>query len=77
MKKVSPSTFGGEGSKIKLSRKGRKARGSFYREPENAPEFDPSNEDWKEIERAYGNTLHDDVRKQIKDIADDYLWFFC
>ena len=76
MKKVSPSTFGGEGSKIKLSRKGRKARGSFYHEPENAPEFDPSNEDWKEIERAYGNTLHSEVRTQIKDIADDYLWFF-
>ena len=77
MKKVSPATFGGEGSKIKLSRKGRKARVSFYSEPEDAPEFNPSNDDWKEIEWEYGNTLHDDVRTQIKDIADDYLWFFC
>ncbi len=77
MKKVSPSTFGGEGSKIKLSRKGRKARVSFYSEPEDAPEFNPSNEDWIEIERAYGNTLHDDVRKKIIDIAYYYLWFFC
>ncbi|QGM96258.1 hypothetical protein [Methylocystis parvus] len=76
MKKVSPSNFGGEGGNVKLSRKPRKSRSTFYSEPEHAPTFEPKANDWIEIERGYGHELPQALRDQIKDIVDDYLWFF-
>jgi len=76
MKKVSPSNFGGEGGNIKLARKPRKARSTFYREPAHAPTFEPKAKDWIEIESGYGHELPQALRDRIKDIVDDYLWFF-
>lgn len=76
MTKVSPRNFGGEGARVKLTRKGRKPRTSFYQEPEDAPEFRPSTQDWKAIERDYGHQIPNALRAEIIDIVDDYLWFF-
>lgn len=76
MKKISPPNFGGEGGKVKLTRKGRKPRTTFYQEPEDTPTFQPSTQDWMEIERGYGHVLPAALRAEIADIAGDYLWFF-
>lgn len=75
MTKISLPTFGGEGSKVILPRKGRKPLSNFYQEPDSAPAFEPSMQGWKEIESAYGREFPDALRAQIKEIVDDYLWF--
>jgi hypothetical protein len=75
MKKISPPNFGGEGGKVRLTRKGRKPRTSFYREPEPSPDWSPTKEDWEEIQDAYGHKLPDSLRSEIVDIVSDYCHF--
>lgn len=74
MTKISPRNFGGKCNKVKLKRRGRKPRTSFYQEPENSPEFQPSTQEWKEIEGSYGHLIPDNLRTEIIHIVDDYLW---
>ncbi len=76
MKKISPPNFGGADSRAKLPREGRKPRSNIYCEPADAPIFQPSSTDWKEIERAYGNKLPDSLRAEIENIVNAYFWFF-
>lgn len=76
MKRISPANFGGEGGKVRLTRKGRKPRATFYREPDQAPTFAPTQQDWREIELGYGHAISESLRLEIKEFFDDYLWFF-
>src|SRR5262249_37053779 len=39
------------------------------------PEFSPTNEQWKQIERAYGHALSDNVRQDIVAATIDFLLF--
>lgn len=75
MKKMSPPNFGGEGGKVRLTRKGRKPRTSFYQEPEPSPEWLLSDNDWEEIQEAYGYSLPHDLRCAIVEAVNDYIYF--
>lgn len=75
MKKVSPPNFGGEAGKVRLTRKGRKPRTTFYRQPEPSPDWSPSKEDWEEIQDAYGHKLPDSLRSETVETANDYFHF--
>jgi hypothetical protein len=39
------------------------------------PKFSPTNEQWKQIERAYGRTLTDDIRQEIVAATTNFLLF--
>lgn len=75
MKKVSPPNFGGEGGKVKLTRKSRKPRTSIYQEPEPRTEWSLSAADWEEIQEAYGHSLPNDLRSEIVEAVNDYIHF--
>jgi hypothetical protein len=74
MKKISPPNFG-EGGKVRLTRKGRKPRTSFYQEPEPHPEWSLTDRVWQEIQDAYGHNLPDSLRSEIIEIVNDYFHF--
>jgi hypothetical protein len=75
MEKVSPPNFGGEGGKVKLTRKSRKPRTSFYQEPEPRTEWSLTDADWEEIQEAYGHSLPNDLRSEIVEAVNDYIHF--
>lgn len=75
MKKIGPPNFGGEGGKVKLTRKGRKPRTSFYQEPEPHPEWSLTDQVWQEIQEAYGYKLPDSLRSETVETVNDYFHF--
>lgn len=75
MKKASPPNFGGESGKVRLTRKGRKPRTSFYQEPEPHPEWSLTDEVWEEIQDTYGHQLPDSLRSEIVEAVNDYFHF--